>query len=350
MLKSFTKLFKWGTTKSSDYKTNQTSLLYATLIGILEDVLFWKKMWLSLLFIFTLNIMFFICIHHQISFVKFVLSVSITSMVFDAFETWLKYKHRHNCLKRLAAHDGTRLNTVFIQMNHWLRSKWSDYLWLRETNHTKAFLLVNLIFTAIFFSGKYLNSNLMIYSFCMFVCVFYKIIPPLQRLLSNIQYDIESDNEFEGLIPKVSEVDISILSIEPEVTNLISDDKQAFESWKPEDMPIEEVSDSSENSSSVVTSFSINTINTLEKDVETSDSSEDEYIPLDQSPQSSQLKSTLNLLQQESSWSSSAYNAIWSLTGSVANIMNSDTNKKRKQRVSSIDSSDGFEIIDTKDL
>lgn len=49
--------------------------------------------------------------------------------------------------------------------------------------------------------------------------------------------------------------------------------------WKPDDVPIEEASDSSENSSSLITNFSMEKVETLQKDVETSDSSEDEYIP-----------------------------------------------------------------------
>lgn len=46
-------------------------------------------------------------------------------------------------------------------------------------------------------------------------------------------------------------------------------------------MPIEEVSDdSSEHSTSLVTNLSMEKMHTLNKDVETSDSSEDEYIPI----------------------------------------------------------------------
>lgn len=48
--------------------------------------------------------------------------------------------------------------------------------------------------------------------------------------------------------------------------------------WQPEDVPIEEASDSSDNSSSIITNFSIEKVQSLQKD-ETSDSSEDEYIP-----------------------------------------------------------------------
>lgn len=53
--------------------------------------------------------------------------------------------------------------------------------------------------------------------------------------------------------------------------------------WKPDDVPIDETSDSSETSS-LVTNFSMEKVKSLQKDdVETSDSSGDEYIPLGQS-------------------------------------------------------------------
>lgn len=58
MLASIKKIFKWNHTKSSESKKNQTSLLLAAFIGLLEDVLFWKKMWLSLSFMFLINIVF----------------------------------------------------------------------------------------------------------------------------------------------------------------------------------------------------------------------------------------------------------------------------------------------------
>lgn len=60
----------------------------------------------------------------------------------------------------------------------------------------------------------------------------------------------------------------------------ILENKLLTDYWKPDDLPIEEASDSSENSSSLVTNLSIEKMPTLDKDVETSDSSEDEYIPI----------------------------------------------------------------------
>lgn len=45
-------------------------------------------------------------------------------------------------------------------------------------------------------------------------------------------------------------------------------------------MPLAECSDSSDNSSSLVTNLSMEKMHNLEKDVESSDNSDDEYIPL----------------------------------------------------------------------
>lgn len=49
--------------------------------------------------------------------------------------------------------------------------------------------------------------------------------------------------------------------------------------WKPEDLPFEEASDSSDTSSSLVTNLSIEKMQTLSNEVEVTDSSDDEYIP-----------------------------------------------------------------------
>jgi len=125
------------------------------------------------------------------------------------------------------------------------------------------------------------------------------------------------------------------------------DERQSLDYWKPDDIPIDEASDSSDTSS-LVTNFSMEKVKSLQKDdVETSDSSEDEYIPLEKQKES--LISTLEVAEPESSWSSSAYNALWNIKDAVSNIMHSETDNKRK-RVPSADSSDGFEMIDKNDL
>lgn len=58
MLAKLKKALKWNATKSSETRNTQTSLLLAAFIGLLEDVLFWRKMWMSLSFMFILNIIF----------------------------------------------------------------------------------------------------------------------------------------------------------------------------------------------------------------------------------------------------------------------------------------------------
>lgn len=63
-----------------------------------------------------------------------------------------------------------------------------------------------------------------------------------------------------------------------------------------------------------------------------------------------QLQSTLEVVQPSDTWSSTAYNALWNLTGAVTNMMYSKTEENKRKRMSSVDSSDGFEMIDKNDL
>ncbi|XP_026329210.1 uncharacterized protein LOC113237131 [Hyposmocoma kahamanoa] len=348
MLTSLKKIFKWSPTKNLDSKKTQTSLLLAAFIGLLEDILFWKKMWLSLSCIFFLNVIFFVCIHHQINFLEFIFGFCATILCVDAFEVWLKYKHRTNCLKKLASHDSTKFNKVALKIKELIRYKWMEFIQLRQYNHTKAYLLVNIVFGTILLLGKFISGYIFLYLLCMSLCLMYKLAPPVLRIIKKIQQNAESDGELEGLIPEESEVNIRLLSIEPEQP--VADEKQSLDFWKPDDLPIEEISDdSSEHSTSLVTNLSMEKMRTLNKDVETSDSSEDEYIPIDQ--QKEQLQSTLEVNQPSTTWGSSAYNALFNITGAVANMMsNAPEDKTKRKRVSSIDSSDGFEIIDKNDL
>lgn len=76
-------------------------------------------------------------VHRQISLFKFVLCFCITILIIDAFESWLKYKHRTTCLKRLANYESKQLTMAAGKFNQWLKNKWNDLLYLRETNHTK---------------------------------------------------------------------------------------------------------------------------------------------------------------------------------------------------------------------
>lgn len=59
MLASLKKAFKWRPLiKNTEEEKRQNSLLLAAFVGVLEDVLFWKKMWLTLVFMFIINIIY----------------------------------------------------------------------------------------------------------------------------------------------------------------------------------------------------------------------------------------------------------------------------------------------------
>ncbi|KAH9630703.1 hypothetical protein HF086_003994 [Spodoptera exigua] len=62
------------------------------------------------------------------------------------------------------------------------------------------------------------------------------------------------------------------------------------------------------------------------------------------------MKSTLEVVEPASTWSSTAYNTFWNITGAVANMIQSESSTTKRNRLSSIDSSDGFEMIDKTDL
>ncbi|KAI5633088.1 hypothetical protein NE865_14216 [Phthorimaea operculella] len=305
---------------------------------------------LSLSCVFILNVIFFICIHWEINFLELIFCIWATILSVDAFETWLKYKHRTACLKRLSDADSPELNKIAVNLNNWIRRKWIEFSYLRESNHTKAFLLVNIFFTTVFLIGKYMSVYTLLYVICMIICFSHKVAPQVLKFMKKIQQHAESDGELEGLIPDMSEVDVKILSIEPDPP--VFDERQSLDYWKPVDMPLEDGSDSSEHSSSLVTNISMEKMKNLDKDVgmETSDSSEDEYIPLDQQKEPLLLKSTMEVVQPASSWSNTAYNAFFNVTGAVANMVYSAQDSSKRKRVSSIDSSDGFEIIDKNDL
>lgn len=74
------------------------------------------------------------------------------------------------------------------------------------------------------------------------------------------------------------------------------------------------------------------------------------FVILDQQKQPVKIKSTLEVAEPASTWSSSAYNAFWNITGAVANMIQTETTETKRSRLSSIDSSDGFEMIDQNDL
>ncbi|KAG6457398.1 hypothetical protein O3G_MSEX010291 [Manduca sexta] len=279
MFSSIKNFFKRRTSKLIENNRSAPPSILCGFVGLFEYILFWKKIWLSLCFMLILNIIFIICIQRQIKLFVFVLSLAITIMIIDAFESWLKHKHRTTLLRHIGSHDGQQLKTAMSQLTQWFQTQYTDFVYLRETNHTKAFILVNMYLGVTFITGKYINGYILIYVITMFLCVAYKVVVPILKMCKNMQQDLESECEYEGLIPEISDLEKKLLSIEPE-HNQNMDDKQSYDYWKPDDIPFEEGSDSSENSSSLVTSFSMDKIQTLEKDVQSSDSSEDEYIPL----------------------------------------------------------------------
>ncbi|XP_073944017.1 uncharacterized protein [Choristoneura fumiferana] len=346
MLASIKKAFKWKPlTKSTEEKKRQNSLILAAFVGVLEDVLFWKKMWLSLVFVFILNIIYFVCLHFNVNFVEFTIYLLTVIVAIDALEAWLKHKHRTACLKKLANHNGAKLSAAVAHFQEWIKMRWNGYIDLRETNHTKAFLLVNILLGIVFLVGKCLSGYKLIYIVLMITCLTYKISKPIIKLARTIHQNAESDGELEGLIPEVSDVDIKILSIESE-TKQVFDEKQSLDYWKPDDIPIDD-SDSSDHSSSLVTNMSLEKMQAFEKEVEITDSSEDEYIPL---VQQKQLQSTLEEVQPAATWGGAAYNAFFNIAGAVSNMVYTVPDDKKRKRVSSVDSSDGFEMIDKNDL
>lgn len=58
MFGSVKSLFSWKSPKSIEMKQNTSSFLLIILLSTLEDVLLWKKMWISLLFFLFFNIVF----------------------------------------------------------------------------------------------------------------------------------------------------------------------------------------------------------------------------------------------------------------------------------------------------
>lgn len=72
------------------------------------------------------------------------------------------------------------------------------------------------------------------------------------------------------------------------------------------------------------------------------------------------VKSVLEPLKEEyrstavvvpaNTWSNAAYNALQNIGGAVVNMIYTSQDDRRRKRVSSIDSSDGFEMIDKNDV
>ncbi|XP_047509832.1 uncharacterized protein LOC125052845 isoform X1 [Pieris napi] len=346
MLSTFKKVFKFNSSKSSETSLCTKSLLFVIIANVLEDVLFWKKTWLSLLFIFYFHLFFLVCFFRQFDLFHMVCGLSIFIFIIDALESWLRYKHRTTCLKRLAQQsDNNKLSSILIQTYSWMQNQMIYLLDLRGNNPTKTFLILEIVFGTIFVTGTYISGYTLMYIFFMVLMTINKTLPPLSTLMKKIRQPAESEFELEGLLPDATAANLDLLSIEAEIKP-IYDDKQSLDCWKPEDLPTDDVSDSSDNSSSLVTNLSMEKLQTLGNGEE-SDSSEDEYIPQGVHPE--QYRTSMEI-QPVGTWSSSAFNVISSLGGAVANIVYSSNEEKKRKRVSSIDSSDGFEMVDKNEF
>lgn len=55
----------------------------------------------------------------------------------DAFESWLKHKHRTTFLKRISNIESTILNAKVVKLKQWMKRRWIDFIFIRETNQTK---------------------------------------------------------------------------------------------------------------------------------------------------------------------------------------------------------------------
>ncbi|XP_045785179.1 uncharacterized protein LOC123880866 isoform X2 [Maniola jurtina] len=347
MFSSIKSYFIWKSPKSIEIKQNTSSLLLMISLSILEDVFLWKKMWLSLLFFVCFNIIFMMCWYRQLNLLQLVIGFSIIIVCIDVFETWLKYKHRNTCLKRLASHDNEKIKAATSKINNWIWRQWIGFAYLRNNNHTKAFLLLQIIMSLIFFIGRYTSGYTLLYMSFTILFFSHKLIPPLIKGYKRVQQNAESEFELEGLIPDASDENLDLLTIEPDQQPL-SDDRQSLDYWKPEEMALEDVSDSSsDNSSSLARNLSMEKMQTLTKDVEVTDSSEDEYIPEEQQPE--HYQSSLEV-QPSGTWSNAAFSVLSNIRGAVVNMVYTPQDEKKRKRMSSVDSSDGFEMIDKNEL
>lgn len=96
--------------------------------------------------VLTLNIFFnSATVHQQVNLLEFILMSCTAVVSIDAFESWLKYKHRTGCLKKLSGH-GDQINSVALHFKLWLKNRWNEFLFLRETNHTKVSICCNWLF------------------------------------------------------------------------------------------------------------------------------------------------------------------------------------------------------------
>lgn len=79
-----------------------------------------------------------VCFYRQFDLVQMICGFSIVTLIIDAFESWLRYKHRTTCLKRLAnQNDTNKLSFILSQINAWLQNQLNNLTNLRGNNPTK---------------------------------------------------------------------------------------------------------------------------------------------------------------------------------------------------------------------
>ncbi|XP_052737462.1 uncharacterized protein LOC112052466 isoform X4 [Bicyclus anynana] len=292
MFGSIRSIFKWKSPTSTEIK-NSSSFLFIISLCLLEDVLLWKKMWMSLLFFVCFNIVFMVCLYRQLNLIQFAIGFSIVIICFDALESWLKYKHRTTCLKRLASHDNQKIKTALTEINNWINRQCKGFIFLRNNNHTKAFLLLQIMLSLIFFIGRYTSGYTILYLLFTVIFFLHKLIPPIIKVYKKVQQNAESDFELEGLIPDESDVNLDLLTIEPDQKSSV-DDRQSLE----------------------------------------------------QQPE--QYQSSLEV-QPSGTWSN-AFGVLSNLKGAVVNMVYNQHDDKKRRRIPSVDSSDGFEMVDKNEL
>lgn len=344
-IKTFFK-FKWSSGRNTINKETKTIL--KCLIKLLENILLWENMWLSLGFLLYMNIIFAICFYKDVNLFQFSIAISIVLTSLDAFETWLKYKHRNSFLRSiLPEEDSIKLYQAAVRVKIWIKKRWNQFIQLREMNHTKAFLLTNIFLGFIYVIGKSINGYTIMYMLCMSATLAQPVLPYIKRTIKKVQQHAESDSEIESLIPVVSEQEMKDLTFE--VDGALEKQK-SIDILGLDELQPGETSDSSDNNS-ITTNMTKETMSLLDNDVnDSSETSDDEYIPTVQQ-EKLPLRSTLEVIEPNT-WSNSAYSVLQSVTGVIGGMMftQTESQSRKAHRVPSMDSSDGFELIDEDDL
>lgn len=94
---------------------------------------------------------FSFCVYQELNLLQFVFGFYIIIIIADAFEMWLKFKHRTSCLKRLISHDNNKIKTVVCKLQTWVAKLQMNFIYLRDRNHTKVSIFFVCYSFTIFF-------------------------------------------------------------------------------------------------------------------------------------------------------------------------------------------------------